>query len=327
MTTFREENVRYLRPLWLRALAVYALLVTILGYSFWNWPQSVGGAWPIVVGIAVGLGLVIFRRVSRKVRVDTAMQLASADAAARHLFGDYINTPGRAVVPLVVTGTAQIHVIYGNVARVHELLNGYPWDREPPFIRGDRDFVLALLEHVRGNHAEALALRAKLIPMMEIPKIIPGAARLRRSLAFLELVGEVLAHDDREAARKLGDARLTRSSRLHRGIAAWALATAHERWGDPTAAATWLSESRRILPHAYGLGVERPPGSAPTSAPSRDAANPYAAPSADAIDEAPFEARPGKVSFYRRYKVVIVCVWAFVLIAAHTYLSCVARVP
>ncbi|MEZ0312334.1 MAG: hypothetical protein ACAI38_11205 [Myxococcota bacterium] len=324
MSTFRDENVRYLRPLWLRALAVYALLIGILAYSFLNWPGSLGGAWPIGVGVAAGLGVVVARRIRRKGKVDQAMQSASADAAARTLFGDYINMPGRAVVPLVVTGTAQVHVIYGNFERAQEMLAAYPWNKEPPFIRGDHDFVLAVMEHVRGNHAAALALRDAMMPLMEIPRIIPGAARLGRSLAFLEAMGKVLAHDDRQAAEILGDAKLTRSSRLQRGVAAWALATAHARWGDREAADRWLAESRRILPHAYGLGVPRPAGSAPVST-ARDATNPYAAPSAEAINEAPFEARPGKPTFYRRYKVVIVCMWALVLLAAHTYLSCIER--
>ncbi len=322
MSTFRDENVRYLRPLWLRALAIYTLLIAILVYSVVNWPRTVGGAWPIVAGIAIGLGLLVVRRFRRKGKGAQAMQLPSADAAARMLFGEYINMPGKAVVPLVVTGTAQVHVIYGNFDRARAMLDAYPWDNEPPLIRGDRYFVLALMEHIRGNHAAALELRATMMPMMDIPRIIPGAARLGRTLAFLEALGKVLTQDDRGAAEALANPRLTRSSRLQRGMAAWALSIAHERWGDREIAAKWLGESRRILPHAYGLGVERPAASAVTPA-HRDAANPYAAPSTQAIDETPFDARPGKPSFYRRYKLLFVCMWAVVLLAAHSYLSCI----
>ncbi len=290
MSTFREENIRYLRPLWIRLAVIYALAVPSVGWMLYQialTPTWILGFWPLIFAFAFAI-----RLWRRALLARTALNQPTADAAARKLYGKLVTLRGFDYTPFIATGIAQLHVVYGNFERAAAVLAPIAWDKFPPLVRGDHDFVQGLAALVQGDARKGQELARRATPLFDLPKLAPGSSRTRRAVAMLNDLGDLMADDSRAAAGRLAVFADKRGSAyLHRGVVAWALSRAEERWGNPEKAAAWLAKSRKLLPHGYGLGVPRPAETRATPV-VLDLKNPYAAPSADAIDEAPFVYQP-----------------------------------
>jgi len=289
LRTYRDENVLALRGSWLKVVAFFVGVVVAPAVVGWRF------AWigPTVAGVLVVL--MLLRHLASEKRNSNALDLASPDAVARVWYGAYVNSEMPLMVPIATLGLAQLHAVYGDTPRAEELLERVDWDKQSPLMRGNRDYVRAFIEHIRGNDVAAARLARAAAPLIELPRWFPGARQARRYAAVMDDLGKMLAEDDRAAASRLDASKVVRKGRLLRGFVAWARSRAEERWGDHEAATVWLGRSRADLPHAYGLGVPRPETVAPMRAPAvLDPANPYAAPAANVTgaSDAPFELRP-----------------------------------
>lgn len=290
MTTFREENIRYLRPLWIRLAVVYGLVALFIGWMLYQLVQTptwLIGFWPLFFVVVFAIQLT-----RRMLLARSALNQPTADAAARKLYGKPVTVRGFDYAPFIATGLSQLHLVYGSPERAMAVLEPIAWDKHPPLVRGDYYFVRGLIALLQGDARQGQEFARTGTPMFDLPKLAPGSARTRRAVAMLNDMADMMADDSREAAQRLATFADKRgSSYLHRSVAAWALSRAEEKRGDPAKAAEWLAKSRKLLPHGYGLGVPRPPEmrAAPVQL---DLKNPYAAPSAEAADETPFVYQP-----------------------------------
>jgi hypothetical protein len=286
--SFRDENIRYLRPLWIRMAVIYLALITMISGLIIMTAEAVWGG-------LVGLGIVFFTlfyvRLRRLTLGRQALRSASPDAAARALFGPIAGRLRDNARAFLVTGTANIHVVYGGRERAEELLRSIDWTNQPPLLRGD--------------YAAGLAKAREVPLLMDVPKLAPGAKTLRRSGALLIDIGLALAEHDVAAIHRLREAPSFKRHIVLRAVAGWALWKINDRDAEH-----WLAVSRELMPHAYGLGAERP---MPMTPPPVDAANPYAAPSTVASADTPYDptAKP-KRSWVR---VGLLVLWAILMAA------------
>ncbi len=300
--SFRDENIRYLRPLWIRMAVIYLALIAVITGLIVMTAEAVWGA---LVGLCIVFFMFFYVRLRRRALGRQALRSPSPDAAARALFGpiaDRLRDNARA---FLVTGTANIHVVYGRRERAEELLRSIDWTNQPPLLRGDAQMVHAMMDYLHGDYAAGLAKAREVPLLMDVPKLAPGAKTLRRSGALLIDIGLALAEHDGAAIQRLREAPSFKRHIVLRAVAGWALWTINDRDAE-----RWLAVSRELMPYAYGLGAERP---TPVTPAPVDAANPYAAPSTVASADTPYDptAKP-KRSWVR---VGVLVLWAILMAA------------
>jgi hypothetical protein len=276
--SYRDENIRYLRPLWIRFFGIWALLIvlavammTLLSGDYWG---------PLFAAFVVAFSLA-YIRLRRRSLGRNALRAPSPDTAARLLFGPIAGRIGNNARPFLVTGTANIHVVYGGFERAEELLASIDWTDKPPLLRGDALIVRAMMDYLRGDYAAGLAKARDIPALMEVPKLAPGAKTTQRSAALLVDIGLALAEHDVGAIERLRQAPSFKRHIVLRAVAAWTLWKIGDAQGE-----RWLAVSRELMPHAYGLGAQQPAFIASAAATS---ANPYAAPSTVASADTPYD--------------------------------------
>lgn len=266
---YRAENVRYLRPYWIRAGVVGLIVAVVVA---WGIAQALRSRQPaMLAGGLIGASIGVMMRGLRTRRARRAWDCPNADAAARHVFGPLLASGASIAQPVAIAGTAQIQLIYGNRERAFELLARQDWSRVPPVLRSEAELAYALADITNGDYAAAHRRAQEVVALADVPRLAPGARRAHDNVSTFLAITSVLA-DNTPASRALLQ-RPRAKSRLLRGLAAWALA----QCGD--APTRWQT----LLPHAHGLGVARPERTRGASTVAVD--NPYAAPVAEAAFE------------------------------------------
>lgn len=318
--------MRALRGGWLSTIfVVVCVLLGLVGIQSAvqrSIPALRGFPWIVVGGVAFAVIWFIGRQHETRRRTDAALQHTSPDAVARVWYSSLRRVRTQWVPPLVTLGQAQLCAIYGDFERAEALLGSVEWDKQFPWARGQHEWVRAIIAHLKGNDDEGWERAQRVPALLDLPPWWPGAKARKLSEDALRALSMTLALNDRAAAARLAALPVKEGQALGRALSAWVLARAHSRWGNDAEAARWLAVSRRLAPHAYGLGVPRPEPR--QHVPTVDPNNPYAAPADIApVDDQPFVFTPAPKPAVSSRTVLIL--WAALIAAFFVIYTMVAR--